>query len=148
MRYGTVWVYTNLGQITGLRSGDLDLIEARLKAANKNFIPAGDQNYEGCYVDVATKLVRPMPERPSDQHEFDYTAKKWRVNEPKLRAAATRELRALRNELLAECDWTQVPDAPVDAEAWRVYRQQLRDLPAQYPDILSVDEVVWPNPPS
>lgn len=58
------------------------------------------------------------------------------------------ELRTLRNARLAECDWTQVPDAPVDAEAWRVYRQQLRDLPGQYPDILSIDEVVWPNPPS
>ena len=57
-------------------------------------------------------------------------------------------IRALRDAKLAECDWTQVPDAPVDAEAWRVYRQKLRDLPSEYPNILSIDEVVWPNPPS
>lgn len=36
-----------------------------------------------------------------------------------------------RNARLAACDWTQVADAQVDKEAWKVYRQALRDLPAQ-----------------
>lgn len=31
-------------------------------------------------------------------------------------------------ELLAT-DWTQLPDAPVDANSWASYRQSLRDLP-------------------
>ena len=41
-------------------------------------------------------------------------------------------LREERNRLLAESDWTQMPDAPLDArtrQAWREYRQALRDLP-------------------
>lgn len=41
-------------------------------------------------------------------------------------------VRATRNQRLAECDWTQLPDAPVSEEqltAWRTYRQALRDLP-------------------
>lgn len=39
-----------------------------------------------------------------------------------------------RNRLLAETDWTQLPDVPLSAEKkaeWAVYRQALRDLPAQ-----------------
>lgn len=40
-------------------------------------------------------------------------------------------IRARRDKLLAASDWTQLPDAPVDAEAWAGYRQELRDLPQQ-----------------
>jgi predicted transcriptional regulator len=50
-----------------------------------------------------------------------------------------------RNDKLKNSDWTQVPDAPVDSAAWAVYRQQLRDLPANTTDPRNV---VWPEPPS
>jgi hypothetical protein len=40
-------------------------------------------------------------------------------------------VRAERNKLLSDCDWTQLPDAPVDAAAWVVYRQALRDVTNQ-----------------
>lgn len=36
-----------------------------------------------------------------------------------------------RAEELKSTDWTQLPDAPVDAESWANYRQVLRDLPAK-----------------
>jgi hypothetical protein len=54
-------------------------------------------------------------------------------------------LRKTRWQLLVSSDWTQVSDAPVDAAAWAVYRQQLRDLPANTTDPRNV---VWPEPPS
>jgi hypothetical protein len=38
-------------------------------------------------------------------------------------------LRYWRDGELAATDWTQLPDAPVDKEAWAEYRQALRDLP-------------------
>ena len=41
-------------------------------------------------------------------------------------------LRLHRDRLLAESDWTQVADAPVDREAWATYRQALRDFPATW----------------
>jgi hypothetical protein len=41
------------------------------------------------------------------------------------------QIKLWRNFALAESDWTQLPDAPVDKEAWATYRQALRDLPAQ-----------------
>lgn len=54
------------------------------------------------------------------------------------------QVRAQRNILLADCDWTQLADAPVDSAVWAVYRQELRDVPAQsgFPT-----DVIWPTPP-
>ena len=42
-----------------------------------------------------------------------------------------KSVRATRNSLIAECDWTQVEDSPVDKAAWATYRQELRDLTLQ-----------------
>jgi len=58
---------------------------------------------------------------------------------------AWHNLRKTRWQLLVSSDWTQVPDAPVDSAAWAVYRQQLRDLPANTTDPRTVE---WPVPPS
>lgn len=59
-------------------------------------------------------------------------------------------LRGLRNSLLQDCDWTQMPDAPLSEESkqqWSTYRQQLRDLPDSYPNLTSMDNVVFPEKP-
>jgi hypothetical protein len=53
-------------------------------------------------------------------------------------------IRAERNALLVASDWTQVADAPVDAVAWAVYRQALRDITEQ----ASPFNIVWPTPPA
>ena len=55
-----------------------------------------------------------------------------------------RRLRSERNKRLAACDWTQVPDAPVDHAAWATYRQELRELPEHTVDPRNP---VWPTPP-
>lgn len=55
------------------------------------------------------------------------------------------ELRNTRSGLLSESDWTQVPDAPVDQQAWAAYRQALRDLPANTEDPRNPQ---WPTPPA
>ena len=44
----------------------------------------------------------------------------------------TSRMRIQRDRLLAESDWTQVADAPVEKEAWATYRQALRDFPATW----------------
>ena len=44
------------------------------------------------------------------------------------RAAALYPVRKRRNELLSASDWTQMPDAPVEASDWATYRQSLRDI--------------------
>lgn len=52
-------------------------------------------------------------------------------------------IRGERNKLLADCDWTQLPDASADAAAWAAYRQALRDITSQ----ANPFEVVWPTAP-
>jgi len=42
------------------------------------------------------------------------------------------QMRQVRNQLLAQCDWTQLPDAQCDKAAWATYRQALRDFPAKW----------------
>jgi hypothetical protein len=41
------------------------------------------------------------------------------------------QIRLWRNAELVATDWTQLSDSPLDKEAWAIYRQALRDLPAQ-----------------
>lgn len=56
------------------------------------------------------------------------------------------ELRQQRNMLLAETDWTQMPDSPLseeEKENYRIYRQALRDLPVKY-DTIIIKEVTFP----
>ena len=48
-------------------------------------------------------------------------------------------LRARRDALLRESDWTQLADAPVDQRKWALYREQLRNM--------DFDEANWPGPP-
>jgi len=59
-------------------------------------------------------------------------------------AEQAKSVRATRDAKLAECDWTQVADAPVDKTVWATYRQALRDITAQegFPWT-----VTWPDAP-
>ena len=57
------------------------------------------------------------------------------------------EVRSLRNRLLAESDWSQMPDSPLSPEQkqkWAEYRQALRDIPQSYPDFKGIN---WPTKP-
>ena len=56
---------------------------------------------------------------------------------------ALRGVRVERNARLSACDWTQLPDAPVDAADWTAYRQQLRD----FPEVCDPLQPEWPSPP-
>lgn len=62
-------------------------------------------------------------------------------------AAALAGLREQRARLLAACDWTQLPDCPLDLlkqAEWAAYRQSLRDLPETVDPL----DFEWPAPPS
>jgi hypothetical protein len=74
----------------------------------------------------------------------------WNVSDADAETIAERtanqasNVRAERDSKLANSDWTQVLDAPVDRAAWVNYRQALRDVPAQagFPW-----NVIWPQEP-
>jgi|TARA_R100000084_G_C4655411_1_gene152532 hypothetical protein len=68
----------------------------------------------------------------------------WTIQQlPEEQASAN--VRGKRDRLLADSDWTQLPDAPVDAAAWETYRTALRDITDQtgFPW-----NVTWPVAPS
>lgn len=81
-----------------------------------------------------------------NSYTFDGTSfSKRTVSEDEERSKAFMQLRMKRDRMLSACDWTQVPDAPVDQQSWAVYRQSLRDLPANTTDPCNP---VWPTPPA
>lgn len=58
-------------------------------------------------------------------------------------------IRSARTALLSGCDWTQTIDAQLTPEqqaAWAAYRQALRDIPDDQPNVC-FDDVIWPEPP-
>ena len=103
---------------------------------NIRHIPPGSSYIEGFWDSDQYSIVDGKPLRKEDeviarQEEEDLSHK----------------LRRKRNLILSRTDWTQMPDAPLDAakkEEWKVYRQQLRDLPANTVDPRQVE---WPTPP-
>ena len=57
------------------------------------------------------------------------------------------DLRSARNELLRDCDWTDLPNAPLEEskqEEWQAYRPSLRDLPQHG---VAPELVIWPDIP-
>ena len=59
---------------------------------------------------------------------------------------AIEEIRNQRNQLLSQCDWTQVLDSPLTEEnlnAWATYRQALRD----FPGTVDLTNIEWPTQP-
>lgn len=66
------------------------------------------------------------------------------TNEKKFQA-----MKFLRDILLKECDWTMMPDCPLDdsiKEDWKAWRQWMRDITKHCPKV-SGDFVEVPDPP-
>lgn len=88
-----------------------------------------------------------VDELPEDREwfwAFNYNTQAWvdiRTDDIKWS-----EIRAVRNELLAASDWTQLPDSPLSSDVkaqWSTYRVALRDITTQ-----PIDNITWPTPPA
>ena len=55
-----------------------------------------------------------------------------------------KSIRTSRNDMLKDCDWTQIADSTANKPAWATYRQALRDVTAQagFPWTIT-----WPDAP-
>jgi len=85
--------------------------------------------------------------RPSNFYNWNKNSRLWEFNSIK----AMEWVRIERKMLLTACDWTQLADSPLtleQKEAWQLYRQQLRDLPEQITIFESMEDVIWPVPPT
>lgn len=125
------FVHDNTGKI--LRTGFCADSDIALQAL------AGETVVEGAANDATQIYVNGSFQQKPDESDDVKTA------------AALAEIRALRSDLLFDSDWTQMPDSPLTAEQkteWQLYRQKLRDLPADYAHVTSIDDVVWPTLPS
>jgi hypothetical protein len=80
-------------------------------------------------------------------YTWDMATEAWIFNTTALMS----EIRRERSIKLMQTDWTQLADSPLTEskkQEWSVYRQQLRDLPQNQPSLTSLEEVVWPTPPT
>lgn len=85
---------------------------------------------------------------PTIEGEWVYTVAVAPLTAEEVQAAkdsAMAQLRSTRNNLLAQCDWTQISDSTADKQAWATYRQALRDFPATVADARL--PVEWPHSP-
>jgi hypothetical protein len=94
--------------------------------------------------EVAAPVVDPLTQRHEQTTPTQVDGKwtqVWQVIDLTEDQAAA-NVRAERDRRLADTDWTQVLDAPVDRTAWATYRQQLRNVPQQESFPFNV---VWPT---
>ena len=93
----------------------------------------------------------------SVSNESDYNAKVVYNNPPQKPAWSVVQsgenpeqwnvIRAERDGKLSSCDWTVLPDVPLDPSVlseWETYRQALRDVTDQSDPF----NIVWPTPPA
>jgi hypothetical protein len=86
--------------------------------------------------------------------ECFWNGNKWELRtipspepEPEPKPITWDQVREIRNGKLSSSDWTQLPDIPFaieELEAWRTYRQQLRDIPMGEGN---PEDVIWPTAP-
>jgi len=114
------------GEITQVIEGPEGVLVVPEDTAEEAFIDG--------YGDRATQMVKngQIVDKPASEIEDTEIEEAWE------------QLYETRKKLLYASDWTQVPDAPVDAAEWAVYRQELRDLPSNTAD---PRYPVWPTPP-
>ena len=93
------------------------------------------------YKNVNNELV-PFSEEETTARKAEEDA--WAAAAP---TRAFEKLREERDKKLNACDWMACSDLTL-ADQWKLYRQALRDLTAQYNDDTLVGTITWPTEPS
>jgi hypothetical protein len=89
-------------------------------------------------VDVNLFVANPVSPVPAESMEVTFDV------QPLPNDTVWPTIRAQRDVLLAQSDWTQLPDVPLTTkEVWATYRQALRDI-TQQPD---PHNIIWLTPP-
>ena len=144
-----------------IRSTGAVMYEAEFRAYTKAH---GGPSWETTTVEILDKLgadvVFEGPQAQPTRYQLSFADgvelingkwfTKWSVADMSAEAIAAKDaeqaasMRKQRDEKLAECDWTQVDDAPVNKAAWATYRQALRDVTTQegFPWTIT-----WPSKP-
>ena len=70
----------------------------------------------------------------------------WSAVQAQMNPEEWKTVRFYRDKKLQACDWTVLPDVPMDASKrteWETYRQELRDVTDQSDPF----NITWPTPP-
>jgi len=79
----------------------------------------------------------------AEQKEFDDRNTAWEKDAPNRRMT---ELRRQRDMILAETDWMANSDVTM-SDAWKTYRQALRDITSQTPSDDKLSNINFPTKP-
>ena len=94
------------------------------------------KNVNGIEIEMTSAEIAEFNSRQITVNEFDIYIK---------------ELRNIRNHLLAECDWTDLPNAPLTETKkteWKSYRTKLRDITDGLDTVEKIKAVEFPTKPS
>ena len=125
--------YTKYKTLTGEISGQFGTSENNQPFSN--FVQEDESYIEGDYLASSYKIIDGNPVS---------------VGIAKLKEKAISEMKSQRVEMLFESDWTQGADSPLSEEKkleWATYRQALRDITITHPNIIDIQDVVWPQEP-
>jgi hypothetical protein len=134
-------VYLENGQI--LWTGDCPESELENQISGTQLLLPIDSDPGTQYVENGV-LVDLPPKPQTGAYSFNYSSKTWETQT----SLQIQNVKSRRNYLLTQSDWTQITNNPLTAEKqqqWAIYRQALRDVPAQsgYPY-----SVTWPTIPA
>jgi hypothetical protein len=72
------------------------------------------------------------------------------TKDARLLAEQWTRIRAERDKLLTNSDWTQGGDSPctaIDKLQWKTYREELRDIPKDQSSETTYEDITWPTKP-
>jgi len=96
-------------------------------------------------IDGVGVCMIPLDQDNTDYQEYLEWSKTNTVEEPD--GLTWDDIRAKRDSILKDTDWTMTTGASVDQAQWAAYRQNIRDIPQTYSG-KTPDDVVWPTQPS
>lgn len=106
----------------------------------ENYIE-GEYDYKKYYIENNEPIAIPIA--PNEFCVFNFDTKQW--VDPRTDQTQWVIVKSQRNQLLADSDWTQLPDVVLNnKDQWVTYRQSLRDITTQSDPF----NIVWPVAPS
>ena len=118
-----------------------------IKYKKRNYQGKFDSIYMYDDSDSSVNLSIPIDEANRDYQEYLEWSKTNTAEAADEDTLTWDSIRATRDQILKDTDWTMTTGATVDQAQWAAYRQNLRDLPQTYKD-KTPDDVVWPTQPS
>ena len=143
--------------IAKIENGNITVGEYTTLFPNTSFPSSGPSDEflaeNGCkkvnlFKDYDSSIQKLIPCNPYEEGDWVYTVTIKDKTQEEIdadRNSLAANVRSQRAQLLAECDWTQLPDSPVDKQVWATYRQELRDITNQ---VGFPQNVIWPKNPN